>query len=413
MNKAVLFLALLAPGLASGQQSGSADTTPAGTVPTSVNFPTERVQKPTAADLYCSGFVSKPLSSKDKFVAGGLESPFTARFVNNDAIYLNGKGYEAGQEYTVVRELRDTNRYELFKGQWAALKAYATAKGVKIIGDAPIFVSGDSADVWANPELFLLNKDRGQTVEAGVPPDYFSATGQLWGNPIYDWKAVKRTGYAWWIARFKMNLTQVDLIRLDHFRGFAAAWHVPAGSATAVKGEWVPGPGADLFRVLRRELGALPLIAEDLGVITKDVEKLRDSLGLPGMRVLQFAFSDPNNKYLPHQYDYNCAVYPGTHDNDTTRGWYAGLTDSERDFVRRYLARDGSDIAWDLIRQAWSSTADLAIAALQDVLNLGTEARMNMPSKADGNWRWRFNDGELTESILERLAELTVLFGRA
>ena len=300
----------------------------------------------------------------------------------------------------------------LFARQWAALKEYAKAKGVKVIGDAPIFVAGDSADVWANPELFLLDADRRQIVDAGVPPDYFSATGQLWGNPIYDWAAAKKTGYAWWIARLKMALSQVDLVRLDHFRGFAAAWHVPAGSATAVKGEWVPGPGADLFHALRRALGGLPLIAEDLGLITKDVDALRDSLGLPGMRILQFAFSDPNNKYLPHHYDSNSVAYTGTHDNDTTRGWYAGLSEKERDFVRRYLARDGSDIAWDMIRLAWGSTADLAISPLQDVLDLGTEARMNTPSKPDGNWCWRALDGALNDGVSDRLGDMTALFGR-
>jgi 4-alpha-glucanotransferase len=301
----------------------------------------------------------------------------------------------------------------LFLRQWSALKEYARAKGVKVIGDAPIFVAGDSADVWANPELFLLDKTGRQTVDAGVPPDYFSATGQLWGNPIYDWAALKKTGYVWWIARLKMNLTQVDLVRLDHFRGFAAAWHVPSGSATAVLGKWVPGPGADLFHAVKKALGGLPLIAEDLGMITKDVDDLRDSFGLPGMRILQFAFSDPNNKYLPHNYDYNSVAYTGTHDNDTTRGWYANLNETDRDFVRRYVARDGSDVAWDMIRLAWGSTADLAIAPMQDVLDLGTDARMNTPSKPDGNWRWRMADGAFHERLIERLAEMTVLFGRS
>ena len=300
----------------------------------------------------------------------------------------------------------------LFACQWAGVKEYAKAKSVKVMGDAPIFVAGDSADVWANPGLFLLDKAGRQSVDAGVPPDYFSATGQLWGNPIYDWPALKKTGYAWWIARLKMNLTQVDLVRLDHFRGFAAAWHVPAGSATAVKGEWVPGPGADLFHALRKALGRLPLVAEDLGLITKDVDALRESLGLPGMRILQFAFSDPNNKYLPHNYDYNCVAYTGTHDNDTTRGWYAGLNETDRDFIRRYLARDGNDISWDFIRLAWASTADLAIAPLQDVLDLGPEARMNTPSVPEGNWSWRMPEGAFNDRLVDRLGELTTLYGR-
>jgi 4-alpha-glucanotransferase len=301
----------------------------------------------------------------------------------------------------------------LFFRQWEALKQHCHARSIKLIGDAPIFVSGDSVDVWANPQLFLLDAQRRQKVMAGVPPDYFSETGQLWGNPIYDWDAARRTGYAWWVARLRSNLAHVDLVRLDHFRGFAGAWHVPAGEETAVKGEWVPGPGADLFREFQAELHELPLIAEDLGVITNDVVELRKQFELPGMRVLQFAFSDPENKFLPHNYDeLNCAVYTGTHDNDTTRGWFASAPEKEQDFTRRYLGRDGSDIAWDLIRMAWSSVADLAVAPLQDVLNLDTAARMNMPSKAQGNWCWRLTDGALTEAVLERLAEMTTLYGR-
>lgn len=300
----------------------------------------------------------------------------------------------------------------LFFRQWISLRDYAHARGIKIIGDAPIFVAGDSADVWGNPQLFLLDAKRGQTVQAGVPPDYFSETGQLWGNPIYDWNAARQSGYGWWSARLAMSLTQVDLVRLDHFRGFAGAWHVPAGESTAIRGSWVPGPGADLFHKVQKDLGRLPLIAEDLGLITPDVDRLRETFGLPGMRVLQFAFSDPHNKYLPHNFETNTAVYTGTHDNDTTRGWFAGLKDDERDFVRRYLGRDGRDIAWDLIRTAWSSVADLAIAPVQDVLDLGGDARMNTPGKPDGNWQWRLADHALSDALVDRLAELTVLYSR-
>jgi 4-alpha-glucanotransferase len=301
----------------------------------------------------------------------------------------------------------------LFFRQWHRLREFAHARGITIIGDIPIFVAGDSADVWANPHLFLMDSNRRQTMMAGVPPDYFSATGQLWGNPIFNWEAARRDGYAWWTARMKSTLALVDLVRIDHFRGFAAAWHVPTGEPTAEKGAWVPGPGAELFARLRAALGRLPLIAEDLGLITPDVERLRDSLNLPGMRVLQFAFGDDaENPYLPHNYNHASVAYTGTHDNDTTRGWYGTLTDEERDPIRRYLARDGSDIAWDFIRLAWSSVADLAIAPLQDVLNLGSEARMNTPGRPDGNWTWRVPPNAIRDDILGRLKDLSVLYGR-
>ncbi|HLW66262.1 MAG TPA: 4-alpha-glucanotransferase [Gemmataceae bacterium] len=302
----------------------------------------------------------------------------------------------------------------LFYRQWDGVRGYARECGIKIIGDAPIFVSGDSVDVWMNPQLFLLDAERRPKVVAGVPPDYFNSTGQLWGNPVYDWEAVRKQDYAWWVARLRRNFAQVDLVRLDHFRGFAAAWHVPAGEKTAINGKWVPGPGADLFRKFQAEFHGLPLIAEDLGLITEDVEELRKQFNLPGMRVLQFAFSDPQNKYLPHNFDeMNTAVYTGTHDNDTTRGWFATIPEKERDLVRRYLARDGHDIAWDLIRAAWSSVADLAIAPLQDVLNLSSEARMNMPGQPAGNWGWRVPEGAVTDAVIGRLAEMTELYGRA
>jgi len=238
-------------------------------------------------------------------------------------------------------------RQFLFFRQWRALKRYANGKGIRLIGDVPIFVSSDSADVWANPSLFLLDSRGRPTVVAGVPPDYFSATGQLWGNPLYNWQAAKDTGYAWWIARIKATLEQVDVIRLDHFRGFEAYWEVPADKPTAQIGRWVKGPGADLFETLRARLGGLPLIAEDLGLITPAVEALREQLHLPGMRILQFAFGGaPEHRFLPHNYEFNTVVYTGTHDNDTTRGWYNAITEKERDHLRRYVARDGSDVAW-------------------------------------------------------------------
>jgi 4-alpha-glucanotransferase len=304
-------------------------------------------------------------------------------------------------------------RQFLFFKQWSAVKAYANGKGIGLIGDVPIFVSIDSSDVWASPEYFLLDDQRHPTVVAGVPPDYFSATGQLWGNPLYDWAALARNDYAWWVARLRATLSQVDFLRIDHFRGFEAYWEIPAGEPTAEVGQWVKGPNIALFDALRAQLGELPIIAEDLGVITPEVDALRLGVGLPGMRVLQFAFGGgTEDRFLPHNHERDSVVYTGTHDNDTTRGWYAAITERERDFVRRYLARDGSDIAWDLIRCAWSSVADYAIAPLQDVLDLGTEARMNLPGSAAGNWAWRFTPGQLQARHLERLAELTQLYGR-
>ena len=289
----------------------------------------------------------------------------------------------------------------LFDRQWDALHAYAKEKQVKIIGDLPIFVSYDSADVWANPQLFLLDEKKLPDVVAGVPPDYFSKTGQLWGNPLYAWRNHQETGYAWWLQRLRSILQRVDWLRLDHFRGFAAFWAVPAAHLTAERGRWMPGPGAEFFNTLLDSLGELPLIAEDLGEITPDVVQLREQFGLPGMKILQFAFSDENNLFLPHHYPENCVAYSGTHDNDTTQGWYASATAHERDFARRYLQVDGEDIAWDFIRALWESRANLVLAPMQDFLNLGSEARMNFPGRTQGNWRWRVRgwDGELEEKL--------------
>ncbi len=305
-------------------------------------------------------------------------------------------------------------RQLLFFRQWRALRDYAHRNGVKLFGDAPIFVSPDSADVWANPKQFLLDADRKPRVVAGVPPDYFSATGQLWGNPLYDWAAMRADGYAWWVARIKANLHQVDLVRLDHFRGFEAAWHVPAGSETAQTGQWVKGPGEDLFRVLRRELGGLPLVAEDLGLISKEVHALRDDLGLPGMYVLHFAFggSDPSFRFLPHNHVRNGVVYTGTHDNDTTLGWWRTAPDNTRTFLRRYQPHIDEDPVWHLIRLAWASVADIAIIPLQDLLSLGPEARMNTPGLPTGNWGWRCTEEQLHTYPWDRLNDLTWLYYR-
>ena len=296
------------------------------------------------------------------------------------------------------------------------LKAHAHARGVRLIGDLPFFVSSDSSDVWTNPELFLLDQQHRPRFVAGVPPDYFSAEGQLWGNPVYDWQALCATGYRWCLARVRALLAHVDLIRLDHFRGFAAAWHVPAGAPTAMKGEWVPGPGADFFDAVQKDLGWLPFIAEDLGLITPDVGALRDQFHIPGTRVLQFAFDgNPDNPYLPDNIVRNTVVYTGTHDNNTTRGWFEALTEDQRKQVAGALGKpniDGSVAAALLLRLAWSSEATLAIAPLQDLLNLGEDARMNLPGSAEGNWRWRSTAEILPPPARQWLRDLTNQFNR-
>jgi 4-alpha-glucanotransferase len=291
------------------------------------------------------------------------------------------------------------------------LKEHAHDKGVGLIGDLPFFVSADSSDVWANPEFFVLDEQRRPRFVAGVPPDYFSAQGQLWGNPVYNWDALRATGYQWCIERLRALLNHVDVIRLDHFRGFAAAWHVPAGAPTAQSGQWVPGPGASFFQAVQAELGHLPLIAEDLGMITPDVEALRDQFQVPGTRVLQFAFDGhADNPYLPRNFVSNTVVYTGTHDNATTRQWYEELPGDQRHNLWNYLQRApgrSDEAAVELMRLAWSSPAALAIAPLQDLLNLGGEARMNVPGRADGNWRWRVREDMLSAQAFEWLKQLT------
>jgi 4-alpha-glucanotransferase len=301
-------------------------------------------------------------------------------------------------------------QFLLFR-QAERLKEHARAKGVRLIGDLPFFVSPDSSDVWANPELFLLDEQLRPRVVAGVPPDYFSAVGQLWGNPVYDWDVLRRTGYRWCIDRLRALLVHVDAVRLDHFRGFAAAWHVPAGAPTAQSGQWVPGPGAEFFNAVQSALGGLPFIAEDLGLITPDVCALRDQFRIPGTRVLQFAFDGhSDNPYLPGNYIPNTVVYTGTHDNPTTREWYDELPDPQRRIFWSYLKRPAgrsSDAAPALLQLAWSSSAAVAIAPLQDVLNLGAEARMNVPGRAAGNWRWRCSEDMLSTPQIEWLRDLT------
>jgi 4-alpha-glucanotransferase len=299
----------------------------------------------------------------------------------------------------------------------ARLKQHAQARGVRLIGDLPFFVSPDSSDVWANRELFLLDEHGRPRVVAGVPPDHFSAQGQLWGNPVYDWDALRRTGYRWWVDRLRALLAHVDIIRLDHFRAFAAAWHVPADAPTAQTGCWVPGPGAEFFSTVQKELRGLPLIAEDLGLITPDVHVLRDRFSVPGTRVLQFAFDGhADNPYLPSNYVANTVVYSGTHDNPTTREWYEDLPDDQRQNFWSCMKRSGGDsreAAPALVSLAWSSIAALALAPLQDVLNLGREARMNVPGRAEGNWRWRCTQQMLSGPALEWLRALTTTSNRA
>jgi len=299
----------------------------------------------------------------------------------------------------------------LLSRQAARLKAHARSRGVRLIGDLPFFVSPDSSDVWANPELFLLDGERRPTVIAGVPPDYFSAQGQRWGNPIYDWSALAARGYGFCVDRVRALLGHVDAIRLDHFRGFAAAWHIPAGAPTAQSGHWQPGPGAGFFRAVQDAVGELPFLAEDLGIITPDVAVLRDQFHLPGTRVLQFAFDGhSDNPHLPDNYPPNTVAYTGTHDNPTTRGWYEGLPQDGRDTLWRYLKRPAggsADAAPALLELLFSSRAALAMAPLQDVLNLGKEARMNRPGSAEGNWRWRVTDEMLSGPAFQSLRELT------
>jgi 4-alpha-glucanotransferase len=303
-------------------------------------------------------------------------------------------------------------QWQFFR-QWGRLRNYAAAQGVAIIGDIPIFVAYDSVDVWRNRDIFLLDKSGRPTFVAGVPPDYFSETGQLWGNPLYNWDELDKRGYDWWIQRFRSLFSQFDCIRVDHFRGFAAAWHVPAGHKTAVKGNWGAGPGKCLFDAVTAALGTLPIIAEDLGVITADVEDLRDHFAFPGMKILQFAFgSGSDNPYLPHNHIKNCVVYTGTHDNDTTAGWYAGMDASGQNSFNDYLGSDGRNPANELVRAALMSVAEIAVVPFQDLLALPSTARMNVPGMADGNWEWRFDWNMVDKQLKLNVRSLLERYGR-
>jgi 4-alpha-glucanotransferase len=340
----------------------------------------------------------------------------------------------AGRNHSTLMEwsdkLRDRVQFHryiqyLFFRQWQSLKNYCHTRGVRIIGDMPIYVAHDSAEVWVNPGLFHLDEHGNPLLIAGVPPDYFSATGQRWGNPIYRWDIMAETGYQWWIERFRLNFTLFDILRIDHFRGFEAYWEVPASEPTAMNGRWVKGPGASLFQAVQSALGDIQLIAEDLGVITVEVDALRDRFNFPGMRVLQMAFgNDPKAaEYRPHNHTRNSVVYTATHDHNTTNGWFTAEpgtcttqtceeVEKERKHVLQYINTDGNEINWDFIRLAAGSVARMAIFPLQDILGLGTEARMNLPGTTAGNWEWRFEAGALTPAIKKRLREMITVYER-
>ncbi|XZO03002.1 MAG: 4-alpha-glucanotransferase [Microcoleus sp.] len=306
-------------------------------------------------------------------------------------------------------------QFEFFR-QWTELKRYANLRDIKIIGDIPIYVAHDSADVWSHPETFCLDEPTGEpALMAGVPPDYFSSTGQLWGNPVYNWEELQANNFQWWVQRFEAIFDYVDVTRIDHFRGFEAYWAVKRGKKNAIEGEWIQAPGTALFEVINEKFGNLPIIAEDLGLITPEVEALRDRFEFPGMKILQFAFnSGPDEPFLPFNYERNCVVYTGTHDNDTTVGWFNQLQHHEREEVYRYLGcLDPQGIHWSLIRMAWSSIANLAVVPFQDLLGLGADARMNFPGKAEGNWGWRYRAEALNWEVRDRLKTMTYICGRS
>lgn len=317
--------------------------------------------------------------------------------------------HELDREITVQKYLQWQ-----FSRQWQELRSYANQRGIAVIGDIPIFVAHDSADVWSHGDLFLLDSKGNPTVVAGVPPDYFTVTGQLWGNPHYNWDVMAQRGYVWWIDRFASMFELFDIVRVDHFRGFEAAWQVPAHEKTAKNGLWIKGPGERLFDALQAAMGTLPIIAEDLGVITPEVEALRDRYNFPGMKILQFAFdSGPSDPYLPHNHVKRSVVYTGTHDNDTSKGWYAAISEAERFEMNAYLGTSGEDPDDDLVRAALMSVADTSILPLQDLLKLGSEARMNIPGTAFGNWEWRFTWDTLPPDLVPALRSRLERYGRA
>ncbi|MBH8574797.1 4-alpha-glucanotransferase [Nostocaceae cyanobacterium CENA369] len=405
-------------------------------------FPTDIVDFDRAAPIKidllkkaCENFKTKASPIQQKEFAGFCDSK--AYWLDNYALYMalkddcDGASWHTWEPELAKRQPEALDRaqrqltaeifyykfiqYQFFR-QWSELKSYANMRGIEIVGDIPIYVAHDSADVWAHPETFRLDEETGEAaLMAGVPPDYFSATGQLWGNPVYNWDELQKQDFKWWVQRFEAMLDYVDIIRIDHFRGFEAFWAVPKGEETAMNGKWVEAPGDELFNTIKHKLGKLPVLAEDLGVITPEVEALRDKYEFPGMKVLQFAFgSDPDNPFLPFNYPRNAVVYTGTHDNDTTVGWFNTASDNEKQNLLLYLGCISPEgIHWDLIRLALSSIANQAIIPVQDILGLGNEARMNFPSKAEGNWAWRYHPEAMTDELSDRLKILTQLYGRA
>lgn len=374
---------------------------------------------------------AQPLrASFDAFVA----APEQRAWLDDYALYMSLKDEAGGKPWwewdralatwnaKAIASARETHADDirfwhytqwLFFRQWEIVREAAHARGIEIIGDVPIYVAGDSADVWGNQELFQLDENGLPTVVAGVPPDYFSATGQRWGNPLYRWELMRETAYQWWIARIRTNLRFADMIRLDHFRGFVAYWEIPAAEETAVRGRWMPGPGLPLFAAIRTALGELPLIAEDLGFITEEVHELRRAIGVPGMKVLQFGFGEDDSPHLPHRHDEHTVAYSGTHDNDTARGWFSQADDDERARAAAYLGvTDANDIAWSLIRAAYTSVAATAVVPIQDVLSLDSDARMNIPGHQHDNWSWRLPPAALTREHSEKLRQLGVVSGR-
>ncbi|MFO7874111.1 MAG: 4-alpha-glucanotransferase [Bacteroidales bacterium] len=343
-------------------------------------------------------------------------------------IHHNGKPWPEWDEQIKLREPDALNRYHqhlqesinfyrflqyLFYHQWLELKSYANINNIKIIGDLPIYVAFDSADAWANPENFDFDKNMNPKTVAGVPPDYFSSTGQLWGNPIYNWQYQRENGFKWWVDRIRANFLLYDILRIDHFRGLAAYWSIPYGEETAINGQWIDTPGREMLQTVYDHLGEKPIIAENLGVITPDVEELREDFGMPGMKILQFAFdSGEENNFIPHTYDKNSVVYTGTHDNNTTVGWFKHSPEEDKQRMRDYFCLDENDPAWSFIRLAWSTVSHFAIAPMQDVLRLDEHARMNFPGKSPGYWKWRYTGDMLTDAHAEDLLKITKVYGR-
>jgi 4-alpha-glucanotransferase len=386
----------------------------------------ERYENPEISDAY---------STNEEFRQEYETFCQESEWLDDYALFMAGKDYHNGQPWYEwednLKKPTDKQKAEwmeklstemnyyrfiqfLFHKQWFELKTYANEKNIKIVGDIPIFVAMDSADVWCNKKLFDLDSKGYPKTVAGVPPDYFSATGQLWGNPLYKWSEHTKTGYDWWIKRVRHQLKLADFLRIDHFRGFDQYWAIPYGEETAINGKWKKAPGVNFFTHLEATLGYnMPIIAEDLGEIDQSVIDLRDKFGLPGMKILQFGFENPEeNSFLPHNFVRNCVCYTGTHDNDTTKGWYEKCYESSKDKLRRYFNTDGGDVCWTMIRACFSSVANMAIVPMQDVLQLGSESRMNTPGVAEGNWAWRFCKEDITQHLIDRLYETVKLYGR-